>query len=49
LLDFPASLIACLLWQGLGTSAPIHFGALLAPIAAAMLFWIQTAVFASGE
>jgi MFS family permease len=36
LLDFPASLIAGLLWQGLGPSAPFYFGAALA-LAASLL------------
>ncbi len=37
LLDFPASLIAGLLWQGVGPSAPFLFGALLALVAAVLL------------
>ena len=40
LLDLPASLIAGLLWQGLGASAPFLFGAALALTAAIlMLLW----------
>ena len=46
LIDFPASLIAGLLWQGIGPwsgwgpSAPFFFGALLALIAAvSMVLW----------
>ncbi len=38
LIDFPASLIAGLLWQYVGAAAPFFFGALLAVIAAAALF-----------
>jgi MFS family permease len=45
LIDFPASLIAGLLWQSVGASAPFFLGALLALIAAAaMLFWKPTPV-----
>ncbi len=46
LIDFPASLIAGILWQGLGSwsgfgaSAPFFFGAAMALIAtAALIFW----------
>ena len=40
LLDFPASLIAGLLWQAISPSAPFYFGAALALIAAVlMLLW----------
>jgi len=40
LLDFPASLIAGLLWQGFGASAPFLFGAALALTAAIlMILW----------
>ncbi len=40
LIDFPASLIAGLLWQGIGPSAPFFFGAAMALIAAVlMLLW----------
>jgi MFS family permease len=40
LLDLPASIIAGLLWQGLGPSAPFFFGATLAFIAAVlMMVW----------
>jgi len=46
ILDFPASLIAGLLWSGVGgwkgfgPSAPFFFGAILATIAIVlMLFW----------
>ena len=50
LIDFPASLIAGLLWQGMGASAPFFFGALLALIAtAAMLVWKPTPVNTLGE
>lgn len=50
LIDFPASLIAGLLWQSVGASAPFFFGALLALIAAAaLLLWKPTAVSALGE
>ncbi len=38
LIDFPASLIAGLLWQYVGAAAPFFFGALLAVIAAVALF-----------
>ena len=38
LIDLPASLIAGLLWQNVGASAPFFFGALLALIAALALF-----------
>jgi MFS family permease len=41
LLTFPASLIAGLLWQGVGASAPFYFGGGLALIAAfLMMFWM---------
>ncbi len=41
LLAFPASLIAGLLWQGFGASAPFYFGGSLALVAALlMLFWM---------
>jgi MFS family permease len=41
LLAFPASLIAGLLWQGFGASAPFYFGGGLALVAALlMLFWM---------
>lgn len=50
LIDFPASLIAGLLWQSVGASAPFFFGALLALIAAAaLLLWKPTTVSALGE
>ena len=40
LIDFPASLIAGLLWQYVGAEAPFFFGALLALIASfALLLW----------
>jgi MFS family permease len=39
LLDFPASLIAGLLWQGVGPSAPFFFGAAMALAAAALMIW----------
>ena len=40
LLDFPASLVAGLLWQGLGPAAPFFFGAALALAASLlMLVW----------
>jgi MFS family permease len=45
IIDFPASLIAGLLWQGVGSwggfgpSAPFYFGSALAFIAAAMMFF----------
>ena len=40
LLDLPASLIAGLLWQGFGPSAPFLFGAVLALAAAIlMILW----------
>ena len=40
LLDFPASLVAGLLWQGLGPSAPFFFGAALALAASVlMILW----------
>ena len=49
ILDFPASLIAGILWQGLGVwtgfgaSAPFIFGAILALLAALlMVFWMPT-------
>jgi len=49
ILDFPASLIAGILWQGLGVwtgfgaSAPFVFGAILALLAALlMVFWMPT-------
>lgn len=43
MLDLPASLIAGLLWQGLGPSAPFLFGAILAFAAALlMLLWRPT-------
>ena len=45
LLDFPASLIAGLLWQGLGPSAPFFFGAALALAASVlMMLWKPPAV-----
>ena len=50
ILDFPASLIAGLLWsgagswKGFGASAPFFFGAILATIAIVlMLFWKPSA------
>jgi MFS family permease len=39
LLDFPASLIAGLLWQVVSPSAPFFFGALVALVAAALMIW----------
>jgi len=40
LLDLPASLIAGLLWQGLGPAAPFFFGAALALVASILMgFW----------
>jgi MFS family permease len=43
LLDFPASLIAGLLWQGFGAPAPFLLGAALALVAAILLsFWKPT-------
>jgi MFS family permease len=40
LIDLPASLIAGLLWQGVGPAAPFIFGAVTALIAAVlMLLW----------
>jgi MFS family permease len=45
LLDFPASFIAGLLWQGMGSwkglgpAAPFFFGAALALVAAALMIW----------
>ena len=40
LLDFPASLIAGLLWEHVSPAAPFYFGAVLALVAAVlMLFW----------
>ena len=39
LIDFPASLIAGLLWQVIGPAAPFFFGALMALAAALLLFW----------
>jgi MFS family permease len=44
LLAFPASLIAGLLWQGVGVSAPFLFGGALALIAALLMaFWMPKA------
>jgi MFS family permease len=39
LLDFPASLIAGLLWQTVSPSAPFYFGALMALGAALLMLW----------
>lgn len=48
LIDLPASLIAGLLWQGIGPAAPFLFGAALALAAAAlMLLWQPPALPAS--
>jgi MFS family permease len=51
LLDFPASLIAGLLWQGVGdwegfgASAPFFFGAALSLLAAVLMFVWKPAVY----
>ena len=53
LLDFPASLIAGILWQGawgwqgFGPSAPFFFGAALALLAAALMYFWKPVVVAS--
>jgi hypothetical protein len=48
LLGFPASLIAGLLWQGIGPSAPYLFGAGMALLAAVLLpLWKPQALPAS--
>jgi hypothetical protein len=40
LIDFPASLIAGLLWQGIGPAAPFFFGAAMALVASLlMMLW----------
>jgi MFS family permease len=50
LLDFPASLIAGLLWQHVSPAAPFYFGAVLALIAAVlMLFWRPASPLAAAE
>ena len=48
LLDIPASLMADLLWQGIGPSAPFLFGAGMALLAAGLLIlWRSRAQSAS--
>jgi hypothetical protein len=48
ILAFPASLIAGLLWQGLGPSAPFLFGGGLALLAAGLMaIWMPKTVLAA--